>query len=41
MPEPGSVRAELEAAVVAAVLAQRPFYADATAAGHVNALAVE
>ncbi|MET8582328.1 phenylacetate--CoA ligase family protein [Streptomyces collinus] len=39
--EPDAVRAESGAAVVAAVLAQRPFYAEATAAGHVNALAVE
>ncbi|MGW3150844.1 MULTISPECIES: phenylacetate--CoA ligase family protein [Streptomyces] len=34
-------RGSLGAAVVASVLAQRPAYGDATAAGHVNALTVE
>ncbi|MEU6283237.1 phenylacetate--CoA ligase family protein [Streptomyces sp. NPDC047028] len=39
--EPGPGRAALGDAVVAAVLAQRPLYASATAAGHVNPLTVE
>ncbi|MEU9992678.1 phenylacetate--CoA ligase family protein [Streptomyces sp. NPDC048045] len=39
--EPGTRNAALADAVAAAVLAQRPLYRDATAAGHVNPLAVE
>ncbi|MEU5540541.1 phenylacetate--CoA ligase family protein, partial [Streptomyces sp. NPDC020362] len=39
--EPGGGDAALADAVVAAVLAQRPLYRDAIAAGHVNPLTVE
>ncbi|EST18804.1 hypothetical protein M878_43605 [Streptomyces roseochromogenus subsp. oscitans DS 12.976] len=39
--EPRKVPAGLEESVVAAVLAERPFYASATVAGHVNPLRVE
>ncbi|AOR36655.1 AMP-dependent synthetase [Streptomyces fodineus] len=39
--DPGKVSAALEESVVAAVLAERPFYASATASGHVNPIGVE
>jgi phenylacetate-CoA ligase len=39
--DPGEEHAEVGEAVVAAVLAQRPLYASATAAGHVSPLAIE
>ncbi|MGW3175690.1 phenylacetate--CoA ligase family protein [Streptomyces sp. NPDC001153] len=39
--DPGREHAGLGESVVAALLAQRPFYATATAAGHVNPLSVE
>ncbi|MER5547361.1 phenylacetate--CoA ligase family protein [Streptomyces sp. NPDC002589] len=39
--DPGNIPAALGESVVAAVLAERPFYASATASGHVNPLGVE
>ncbi|MGJ5748831.1 phenylacetate-CoA ligase [Streptomyces puniciscabiei] len=39
--DPGQVTAGLEESVTAAVLAERPFYASATACGHVNPIGVE
>ncbi|MGW1288089.1 phenylacetate--CoA ligase family protein [Streptomyces sp. NPDC002586] len=39
--DPGNIPATLGESVVAAVLAERPFYASATASGHVNPLGVE
>lgn len=39
--DPGKVPTGLEESVVAAVLAERPFYASATTSGHVNPIGVE